>query len=358
MGHDQLLGRARVAGRLEDDGGAGAEVAGDKGCRRARRRARCGTPSRSGVGTSMTATSKPARRAGSSVASYRPVARPASAWRRVCPRRRRSRRPAVWSCPCRRRTRRRRSPPRRPAGPAAARHSPGRRRPAWQGPAGPAHRMAATEGPTATPAPGRCGPSRSSSPGARTPVAPTENRRFRTRSPLTLGGRVPELVQAGEELVRRSGDGDQPMDVGVVGGQDLLVRGPELLVELLARPDPGDLDGDVDAHLVARQPDHPLGQVEDADRLAHLQHEDLAAAVGEHRRLQHQLDGLLHAHEEAGHAGSVTVTGPPVGDLAGEGRDHAAPAAEHVAEADGAVGGAVGWTGPARSARPAASRRP
>ncbi len=106
----------------------------------------------------------------------------------------------------------------------------------------------------------------------------------------------------------------------------------ELLVELLARAAADHADGDLGALLVARQADHALGQVEDPHRLAHLQHEDLAA-LGEHRGLEHELDGLLDAHEEPGHAGVGDGDRPTGGDLAGEGGDDAAPAAEHVAEA-------------------------
>ncbi len=124
--------------------------------------------------------------------------------------------------------------------------------------------------------------------------------------------------------------------------EHLLVGGAQHLVELLPGPHADDLDGDVDPDLVAGQPDHPLGQVEDADGLAHLQHEDLAAPVGQHRRLEHQLHRLLDAHEEPGHPGVGDRDRAAAGDLAGERGDHAAPAAEHVAEADRAVGGSCG----------------
>ena len=57
----QLLGGARVGRRLEHDRGSRAQVAGRACGPRPRCRTRSGTPSRSGVGTVMTATSKPAQ---------------------------------------------------------------------------------------------------------------------------------------------------------------------------------------------------------------------------------------------------------------------------------------------------------
>ena len=60
---------------------------------------------------------------------------------------------------------------------------------------------------------------------------------------------------------------------------------------------------------------------------------------------KHQLDGLLDAHEEAGHPWVGDGDRTALGDLAGEGGDDAAPAAEHVAESHRAVGGALGCMG-------------
>ena len=59
--------------------------------------------------------------------------------------------------------------------------------------------------------------------------------------------------------------------------------------------------------------------------------------VAEGGRLEHELHGLVDAHEEPGHAGVGDRDRTAGGDLAHEGRDHAAAAAEHVAEADRAV---------------------
>ena len=61
---------------------------------------------------------------------------------------------------------------------------------------------------------------------------------------------------------------------------------------------------------------------------------------GEDRGLEHELHGLGDAHEVAGHPGVGDGDRAAGRDLAGEGRDDAAPAAEHVAEAHRAPAGA------------------
>jgi hypothetical protein len=75
--------------------------------------------------------------------------------------------------------------------------------------------------------------------------------------------------------------------LGMLVGLSLVER-LELLGQLLARAHPGDADLDVGARLAARQPDHPLGQVVDLHRLAHVEHEHLAAGalVGQRGGLQ------------------------------------------------------------------------
>ena len=124
----------------------------------------------------------------------------------------------------------------------------------------------------------------------------------------------------------------------MAGPEDLLVGRAQYLVQLLSGAHPGDLDGDVDADLAARQSDHALGQIDDLDRHAHLQHEDLAP-MREDGRLEHQLHGLFHTHEEARHAWIGHGDWATLGDLATEGGDDAAPAAQDVPEAHRAVGG-------------------
>ena len=82
----------------------------------------------------------------------------------------------------------------------------------------------------------------------------------------------------------------------------------------------------------AGKADQIAGQVDDLHRLAHFQHEDLAA-LAHGRRLQHQLRGLGNRHEEAGHAGIGDGDRSAAADLVLEDRHDAAVGTQHVAEA-------------------------
>ena len=77
----------------------------------------------------------------------------------------------------------------------------------------------------------------------------------------------------------------------------------------------GDLDRDVDAGLVAAEPDHALGQLVDVDLLAHLEREDVAPGGGGGRG-HHELHRFVGAHEVAGHPLVGDGDRPAVGDLA------------------------------------------
>ena len=115
------------------------------------------------------------------------------------------------------------------------------------------------------------------------------------------------------------------------GGQGLLVVGQQFLEEFFARAQAGEGDGDV-GFGVARQAHHGAGQVDDADGLAHVQDEGLAAASHE-AGLQHELGGLGDGHEVAGDVGVGDGDGAAVGDLLAELGNDAAAGAQHVAEA-------------------------
>ena len=82
-----------------------------------------------------------------------------------------------------------------------------------------------------------------------------------------------------------------------------------------------------------------LGQLEDRDRLAHLEHVDLAAALAQRAGPDDQLHRLRDGHEVAVHPRVGDGHRTAGGDLAAEDRDHRARRAEHVAEANGGVPG-------------------
>src|SRR4029077_5980865 len=62
--------------------------------------------------------------------------------------------------------------------------------------------------------------------------------------------------------------------LGVRRGQGILSLGKRLLIELLARPQPGVHDPDL-VLAESREPDEIAREVRDSDRLAHVHHENL-----------------------------------------------------------------------------------
>ena len=144
-------------------------------------------------------------------------------------------------------------------------------------------------------------------------------------------GGVGEQVEVRLEPRRWRGDGDQPGDGGVLGRQDLLLRLSQVLPQLFTWSDAHDFDRDVHIDPGTRQLDHPSGEIDDGDRLAHVEHEDVPA-LREQRRLEYQLHRLFDAHEEPGHPGVGHRHRPTGQDLTGERGDDAAPATEDVPE--------------------------
>src|SRR4051812_32894147 len=82
-----------------------------------------------------------------------------------------------------------------------------------------------------------------------------------------------------------SGEG---LDLLVPGGQGLLVQPADLFIELLAGARARELDSDVTVRAEAGEEDELAGEIDDADGLAHVEHEDLAA-VAHGRGLENEL---------------------------------------------------------------------
>src|SRR5216117_1718599 len=126
------------------------------------------------------------------------------------------------------------------------------------------------------------------------------------------------------------------------GGDGVLGARHELFGEFLAGAESGERDLNVAVGLEARQPDQLLRELEDADRLAHLENRDAAFGLGQGGRLEHQRGRLGDRHEVAGHLGVRHLHRPAGADMPLEQRNDAPVRAQHVAEPDGAeIGGGV-----------------
>src|SRR5207237_3601053 len=106
---------------------------------------------------------------------------------------------------------------------------------------------------------------------------------------------------------------------------------PELLVELLAGSRADEVDADLGG-VLTREADHLLGELDDLDRLAHVEDEDVALAA-DRAGLDHKRRRLGDRHEEAGHLRMRDRERAALLDLAAKYRDHAARRAGHGPEA-------------------------
>src|SRR6185437_14402292 len=68
-------------------------------------------------------------------------------------------------------------------------------------------------------------------------------------------------------------------DRGGLGRQQRLVGVEQFLLQLLARPEADERDLDVLARLPPGEADHLAGEVDDLHRVAHIEHEELAALL-------------------------------------------------------------------------------
>src|SRR5690606_12345957 len=112
---------------------------------------------------------------------------------------------------------------------------------------------------------------------------------------------------------------DRRHDARVITGDDVLAD-EQLFVEFFALAHAGDPDLDVAVGIFsallgqARHFNHRTGKIDNAHRLAHLEHENVTAA--RHRAsLYHQLGGLGNQHEVPGDVGMRNGNRPAAFDL-------------------------------------------
>ena len=153
--------------------------------------------------------------------------------------------------------------------------------------------------------------------------------------PVVDAGGLAEGFDIAEEglLVERDGVADVDQLVQSLFAAALAVE-QQLLVQFFARAQAGILDLDVLVRLIAGKADQVARKVDDLDRPAHVEDEDLAAlrhAAG----LDDEAGGLRDRHEIPHDVRVRDGDGPALGDLLLEKRNHAAVAAQHVAEAHG-----------------------
>lgn len=157
--------------------------------------------------------------------------------------------------------------------------------------------------------------------------------------------RVVVLLHGGQQLLQHDLEG-LPAQVFLVGPHDHrmvggihVVTDQQLFVELLARTQATELDGDVTmgrtlgTHAQAGQVDHLLGELQDLHRRPHVQHEYISALP--HRTgLDDQLRCLGNGHEVTGDARVGDRHRAAALDLLAEQRNDRTGRTEDVAEAD------------------------
>ena len=114
-------------------------------------------------------------------------------------------------------------------------------------------------------------------------------------------------------------------------GLCVLVGGKEFLVEFLAGTKASVLDLDI---LGTAEQNHALGKVGNADGLAHVEHEDLAAFAHD-ACLENEFTGLGDEHEVANDVGIGDGDGTAFLDLTFKERNDGTIGTQHIAETSG-----------------------
>jgi hypothetical protein len=156
---------------------------------------------------------------------------------------------------------------------------------------------------------------------------------FRHASPQRLHDfaliRVDHLAQHFHHPLHLLGRGARQLpdaNFRVARGPRPFVGAREFLVQLFARANAGEFDGDVLTGFEAGPADHFFGEREDFDRLAHVEDKDFPAAA-DGAGLHDKLARLGNRHEIAFHIGMGDGNRPAGFDLLAEDGDYAAAAA-------------------------------
>ena len=119
----------------------------------------------------------------------------------------------------------------------------------------------------------------------------------------------------------------------MVGLRGELVGTHEHLAILLARSSPDHAYLDVPPVLDPGETGGRLDQIDQADRVTHVEDEDVSV-IGEQEGFEDQENGLGGGHEEALHLRVGDRDGASVADLLQEHRNEASPTAEDVSESN------------------------
>ena len=106
---------------------------------------------------------------------------------------------------------------------------------------------------------------------------------------------------------------EDPFDAGF----DLLLANVEqLFVKLLARSQSNELNGNVLVRLETVERDHASSEIDDPDRIAHIEHENRSSLClgfeGTRTTLQDQLHRFAHGHEKSLDVRVSDRQGPPL----------------------------------------------
>src|SRR3984893_16750723 len=124
---------------------------------------------------------------------------------------------------------------------------------------------------------------------------------------LLAVARLPRRGEPAARCVQRRLARTRRDNTGHANVDGLLFEGEQDFVEPFSRPHPGEDDIDIDARLQAGKPDHALGELDDLDRLPHVEHVDRNVRMLRRQRVrgggEYQIAGFANRHEIPDHVG-------------------------------------------------------